>query len=808
MRIERLARAALAFAAALAAGAAGAQQMASRVWAGADAPAFAFRAPALDMPTVVALAEVKSAAAAPASRGQKVGTVRGVAKDSAVASWTPVAGGWVARLRVASPGAAGLRARLALPAGAEGSEVVAQGTHGGPEGAAAGDALAWTPWTPGETQEIELFSRTAPAGAPAVEAIVHFDVEPFAKATAGTCSPDVACTSGEAARDAAIAERRNAVALVNFVEGTEARVCTGTLLNTEKFPTPYMVTANHCIATAAAAGSVTTLWFHEAASCGASTVNPAARQLAGGATLVFTSHGADSTLLQLKGTPPAGAVFSGWSAEKLAEGEAVVSVSHPQGDVKKFALGTVRKDLQVRNYPQLLHGVSFSRGVTEGGSSGSGLFTLASGSLQLRGVLSGSTLRTGSALSCANADEEEAIYGRFEIFHPQIAGYIAAVAPNRADDYGNRITEAQRIFPVAQAVPTEVAYEGRIDYPGDVDVFRVDVPQAGGTLTLRTAGGTDTIGTLLDATGKTIRSVNDAQSDGPDFGLTRTLAAGSYHVAIAHHDPQGTGAYSLRASLSTVTDNYTDLWWNPAEPGWGLNINHQGQTLFVTLFTYDRDRRPLWLVASSVTRQPTGYWQGQLLRMSGPAFNATPWGATTATAVGTVRITFTSASKATLSYSVDGVSVSKPIERQVFSVPPTCRWSAFDRSLTTNFQDLWWNPAEPGWGMNIAHQGNILFATLFTYDLEGRGRWLVMSRGERIADGLYIGELYQTAGPPFNATPWTPATTTQAGTLSVQFTRGNAATITYTIDGFLVVKPVERQVFGIPATECVAPAND
>ena len=228
----------------------------------------------------------------------------------------------------------------------------------------------------------------------------------------------------------------------------------------------------------------------------------------------------------------------------------------------------------------------------------------------------------------------------------------------------------------------------------------------------------------------------------------------------------------------------------------------------MTLFTYDRDGRGMWLVASSVTRQPTGYWQGTLRRTTGPAFNAVPWTETTETAVGTLRLAFTDAGKASLSYSVDGISVNKTIERQIFSVPPACHWSAFDRSFTTNFQDLWWNPAEPGWGLNITHQGNILFATLFTYDLAGRGRWLVMSRGELIGDGLYFGELLTTAGPPFNASPWTPATATQAGTLSIQFTRGNAGTISYTLDGILVVKSIKRQVFGVPATECVEPGDE
>ncbi|MHB8494372.1 MAG: hypothetical protein ACYDDG_07340, partial [Casimicrobiaceae bacterium] len=44
-----------------------------------------------------------------------------------------------------------------------------------------------------------------------------------------------------------------------------------------------------------------------------------------------------------------------------------------------------------------------------------------------------------------------------------------------------------------------------------------------------------------------------------------------------------------------------------------------------------------------------------------------------------------------------------------------------------NYQGLWWAaPAgsESGWGINFAHQGNIIFATWFTYDTTGKAWWL------------------------------------------------------------------------------------
>ena len=36
-----------------------------------------------------------------------------------------------------------------------------------------------------------------------------------------------------------------------------------------------------------------------------------------------------------------------------------------------------------------------------------------------------------------------------------------------------------------------------------------------------------------------------------------------------------------------------------------------------------------------------------------------------------------------------------------------------------NYQDLWWVPAESGWGINISQQGDVMFATWFIYGANG-----------------------------------------------------------------------------------------
>jgi serine protease len=115
-----------------------------------------------------------------------------------------------------------------------------------------------------------------------------------------------------------------------------------------------------------------------------------------------------------------------------------------------------------------------------------------------------------------------------------------------------------------------------------------------------------------------------------------------------------------------------------------------------------------------------------------------------------------------------------------------------------NYQGLWWNaPAnsESGWGINFAHQGDTIFASWFTYDVNGRGWWLVMTAPKTGAN-TYSGTLYQTHGSAFYA--FNPATVanTPVGTGTLTFADANNGTFTYTVSGTTQTKSITRQVFG------------
>jgi hypothetical protein len=211
----------------------------------------------------------------------------------------------------------------------------------------------------------------------------------------------------------------------------------------------------------------------------------------------------------------------------------------------------------------------------------------------------------------------------------------------------------------------------------------------------------------------------------------------------------------------------------------------------------------------TASKAADGSYSGNLYETHGPAFSAVPWSpaAVTSQVVGTGKVAFGDGSNGTFSYTVNGVTQSKAITRQVFGRLPTCVFGAQPNlALATNYQDLWYAaPAESeaGWGVNFTQQGDTIFATWFTYDTDGTPLWL-SATAPRTANGVYTGTLYRTRGPAFNAVPFVPAnvTLTPVGTLTLTFANGNSATFAYTVNGIAQSKSITRQVFRSPGTVC------
>jgi len=291
---------------------------------------------------------------------------------------------------------------------------------------------------------------------------------------------------------------------------------------------------------------------------------------------------------------------------------------------------------------------------------------------------------------------------------------------------------------------------------------------------------------------------------------TVTSTATGTVVVTAPTQPPTEGPPTGPPSLSPPPDafNVQGLWWNaPAgsESGWGINFAHQGDIVFATWFTYDATGKPRWLTMTANKIWESTY-TGVLYQAHGPAFSEVPFnpGQVTVKAVGYGMLTFTGGSAGAFTYTIDGVSQTKAITREVFGTLPTCTFDApANLTQATNYQDLWWaKPAasESGWGIYLAHEGDAIVATWFTYDVDGAPMWLIMTAPKSAAD-IYTGDLYRTTGPAYDSAPFDPSkvVATKVGTATLTFTDGNNATFAYTVDGVSLAKPITRQLLAPPA---------
>lgn len=430
--------------------------------------------------SAVRILKVQQNNAARRMKPVQIGINRLASNEGATASLPPLQwisrkdGSSVARIEVRSPLALALRvglqvdaldprAELRFAGSSEPSRVVA--AMGGMEirRLADRDHVFWTPSTDGETQLIEVYlPRGASRAGTRLQApqLSHLladsrnDFKMIAKiGESASCNVDTACRVGELGTD--FVSAKNAVAHMNFVvAGQGTFICTGTLLadTVTTSQIPYFYSANHCIDTQTVASTLNTFWKYEATAC-RSGVAAARVQLAGGATLLYsdpdtgttTINGTDGLLLRLNNTPPAGTEFAGWDSTPLAGSSNIIGIHHPAGDVKKVSSG---QQVAAGAYQNVVAWIS---GTTEGGSSGSGLFTADASGYHLRGGLYGGDAECANSGSIANTKNRD-YYSRFDVVFPHVRQWLAPAPPTRI-----RVNGSQPRIPGSPAATAPVA---------------------------------------------------------------------------------------------------------------------------------------------------------------------------------------------------------------------------------------------------------------------------------------------------------------------------------------------------------------
>ena len=274
------------------------------------------------------------------------------------------------------------------------------------------------------------------------------------------------------------------------------------------------------------------------------------------------------------------------------------------------------------------------------------------------------------------------------------------------------------------------------------------------------------------------------------------LSSGLYQHALSVP-----GAVQCTASLASApapksAGALSGLWWNPNESGWGVHFTQRRDILFVAWYTYDATGKPKWYVASNCN-MPSGTPQtatsgtcaGTLYEVSGPVFFGAAFDPSQVhvSSAGSVLIAFQSANAASMTYTVAGQTRTVGIVRQVFqngSTPPA-----------VDYTDLWYNAAEPGWGMAMSHQYGVMFLAWYVYDASGKPSWYVLPACT-VSGSSCSGSIYRTTGPAFG--PVFDPNQVQAflvGSAIVSFIDANNAVLSYIVDGVSSTKTITRQVF-------------
>ncbi|MEN8132721.1 MAG: hypothetical protein ABFS45_21570, partial [Pseudomonadota bacterium] len=187
---------------------------------------------------------------------------------------------------------------------------------------------------------------------------------------------------------------------------------------------PYFISGHHCFDNQSTVSTLETWWFYQSETCDGSGTDVRFEKRHGGAQLLYKAEVTDTAFLLLNSSPPSGVWFLGWWAVLPDIGEPVSGIHHPQADKKKISFGSnldyaVCSDGETdgtfrcvpSNAGQATYlVVNWDSGITESGSSGSGLFAHheANDDWPIVG-----TLRGGND-SCSDPSGVS-FYGRFDI---------------------------------------------------------------------------------------------------------------------------------------------------------------------------------------------------------------------------------------------------------------------------------------------------------------------------------------------------------------------------------------------------------
>ena len=189
-------------------------------------------------------------------------------------------------------------------------------------------------------------------------------------------------------------------------------------------------------------------------------------------------------------------------------------------------------------------------------------------------------------------------------------------------------------------------------------------------------------GTVLKVTQQLNNCLQPGTTEIVDVRLG-ALAPGDYRVEVfatqsADTTPIETLSFRVNGRVEVAVfpppprplTDYTGLWWNPVEGGWGLSL-HQGatDTLFGSWYVYGANGQPEWFTIQGGSWTSATRWSGTIYRNTGPFFAGPDYDPrlvltqSAGNAVLEFRQVPGAEDRATFTYTINNATTSKTISR-------------------------------------------------------------------------------------------------------------------------------------------------
>lgn len=240
------------------------------------------------------------------------------------------------------------------------------------------------------------------------------------------------------------------------------------------------------------------------------------------------------------------------------------------------------------------------------------------------------------------------------------------------------------------------------------------------------------------------------------------LAPGRWYVV-----PENRGDDAVSLSFTAHIEGLAPLvrpgsYYNPSRGGSGIFLYPAGDQWTGLWYTYFADGRPTWYYLQAPVAGENGIWHSQVMR-------ATWNGSTrTLTAVGEANLTPVGTDAFTLTYTIDGVAGSQPMQGLGRGCP-TAGGQPLDASST------WFDPAKAGTGYSLQLWEDYEYLAAFVYDEQGVPMFLAAELGRFGGDDATLVLQRLTGACP--TCDFTESVRADVGTLARRFSGGALASI-------------------------------